>query len=84
MKELKRVHSNIEEATEELTIQIWGHAMTQPLPGIIHGNIRQALAASIQNKIHFAHTDLAGISLFEEAFYQGLNASKKVIQNLGI
>lgn len=80
--DLKRIHPNIEKATEEINIMIWGHAMAQPLPGVIHGNMLKPLAQSIDNCIHFAHSDLAGISIFEEAFYQGLNAAKKLVQNL--
>lgn len=82
MQDLQKVHPNIDQATEELNIMIWGHAMAQPLPGIIHGNIRKDLSASINNKIHFAHTDLAGISIFEEAFYQGIRAARKIIQSI--
>lgn len=82
MDDLKKVHPNIEEATEEVNIMVWGHAMVQPLPGYIHGTLRKELAESINNRIHFAHTDLAGISIFEEGFYQGLNAAKKVIAQL--
>lgn len=80
INDLKKIHPNIEEATEEINIMIWGHAMAQPLPGVIKGEARKQLAASIGNKIHFAHTDLAGISIFEEAFYQGITAAKKIIQ----
>jgi protoporphyrinogen oxidase len=82
INDLQRIHPNIKEATQELNVQIWGHAMVQPLPGLIHGNIRQSFAASLNSNIHFAHTDLAGISLFEEGFYQGLNAAQKVKQSL--
>lgn len=80
--DLRKIHPNIEMATEEINIMIWGHAMPQPRPGIIHGTIRQELAASIQNRIHFAHTDLAGISIFEEGFYQGLASAKKVMEQI--
>ncbi|MFT3932238.1 MAG: hypothetical protein QM726_01380 [Chitinophagaceae bacterium] len=82
VNDLKKVHPNIGEAVEEINIMLWGHAMAQPLPGIIHGGIRKELSASINNCIHFAHTDLAGISIFEEGFYQGLNAAKKVLEQL--
>lgn len=82
IQDLKRVHPDIEKKTEEINIMVWGHAMTQPLPGLIHGTIRGELSASIENKIHFAHTDIAGVSLFEEAFYQGLNAATKVVNQL--
>jgi hypothetical protein len=30
----------------------------------------------IDNKIFFAHTDLSGISIFEEAFHQGIVLKK--------
>jgi predicted NAD/FAD-binding protein len=79
MTDLQKVHPNIREATEELNIMLWGHAMAQPLPGIIHGSVRAVLSAPVDNRIHFAHSDLAGISIFEEAFYQGLQAAKKII-----
>lgn len=82
MADLKRIHPNINDAVQEVNVQVWGHAMVQPLPGLIHGNIRKELSQSLYNCVHFAHTDVAGVSLFEEGFYQGLNAAKKTIQNL--
>ncbi len=78
LEDLKKVHPNIEKVVSNIDVMIWGHAMAQPVSGIIHGGVRKKLQASIGN-IHFAHTDLAGISIFEEAFYQGINAAKKVI-----
>jgi len=80
--DLKIVHPNIERATEEINVMLWGHAMAQPLPGLIYSDIRQRMSQSLDNKIHFAHTDLAGVSIFEEAFYQGLGAAKKVMTEL--
>lgn len=82
IKDLKKVHPNIEDVLEEVNVMVWGHAMAQPLPGIAHGTIRKELSASIANRIHFAHTDLAGISIFEEAFYQGLGAAEKVMAQI--
>jgi phytoene dehydrogenase-like protein len=83
INDLKKVHTDIETQTEEINIMLWGHAMIQPLPGYIFGKSREILAQSLNNHIHFAHTDIAGISIFEEAFYQGLNAAKKVMASLG-
>jgi protoporphyrinogen oxidase len=80
--DLKKIHPDIETAVEEINITLWGHAMVQTVPGIIHGNLRSQLSESINDQIHFAHTDLAGISIFEEAFYQGLNAAKKVMNHV--
>jgi protoporphyrinogen oxidase len=82
INDLKKIHPNIREAIEEVNVMVWGHAMAQPLPGVVHGDIRNKLSASINNKIHFAHTDLAGVSIFEEAFYQGITAAKKAIDSI--
>jgi hypothetical protein len=79
LEDLTRIHPDLETSLEQLDIMIWGHAMVQPLPGMIHGSIRKRLAETSSDRIHFAHTDLAGISIFEEAFYQGVRAANKVL-----
>ena len=78
MSDLEPVHPNIREKTEEVNIMLWAHAMVQPTPGIIFGDTRKKLAASVGN-IHFAHTDIAGVSIFEEGFYQGIKAANKIL-----
>lgn len=80
--DLRKVHPNIDSAIVEMNVMVWGHAMVQPLPGMIHGSVRKELSASISDVVHFAHTDLAGISIFEEGFYQGLKAAKLVLNKL--
>jgi len=77
--DLRKVHPDIEERTERVDLMVWGHAMVQPRPGWIHGGDRVALQQSFNDRVHFAHTDLAGISIFEEAFYQGIKAADKVL-----
>lgn len=79
INELKIAHPDIREKVTNIDIMIWGHAMVQPLPGLMHGPLRKELSTSVNRNIHFAHTDIAGISIFEEAFYQGLNAAKSVL-----
>jgi monoamine oxidase len=83
INDLKIVHPDIETKVKEINITLWGHAMVQPLPNIIHGSLRNNLSVSLNERIHFAHTDSAGISIFEEGFYQGLEAAKKVMQYVG-
>ena len=80
--DLEKVHPGIRNAIQEINVMVWGHAMAQPLPGMIHGNTRENLSRSVNNCIHFAHTDLAGISIFEEAFYQGIGAAEKLLKQL--
>ena len=57
----------------------WGHAMISPRPNFIWGGIREQ-AVKPRRNIHFAHTDLSGVALFEEAFYHGLRAATEVIE----
>ena len=79
LKDLELVHPDIRETTENIDVMLWGHAMVQPTLGMIHGNLRSKLAESINKCIHFAHTDIAGISIFEEGFYQGIGAAARII-----
>lgn len=78
LADLSAAHSDIYELTERMDIMRWGHAMISPRPGFIHGGEREKAMEPFRN-IHFAHTDLSGIALFEEAFYHGLRAAKNVV-----
>ncbi len=51
--------------------------MVKPTPGLITGEARRKLAAPIGN-VHFAHSDLSGLSLFEEAYTRGVLAAQAV------
>ncbi|HET9056661.1 MAG TPA: FAD-dependent oxidoreductase [Chitinophagaceae bacterium] len=82
LDDLKKVHTNIETAVEKINVMIWGHAMIQPRTNYISGTIRKELSHSGFSNIELAHTDIAGISIFEEAFYQGINAADSVIKKL--
>jgi hypothetical protein len=82
LNDLQTVHPNIKSCTNSIAIQVWGHAMCKPLIGITWSGSRFMLQQSIGQHIHFAHTDLAGSSIFEEAFYQGIRAAEKVIKQL--
>jgi hypothetical protein len=83
MNDLLKIHPNIRSTTTSIKVMLWGHAMAQPKPGMIFGTVRSETGASINSNIQFAHSDLAGISIFEEAFYQGLNAAKKILSLIG-
>lgn len=62
---------------------IWGHAMIRPSPGFIWGADRRAALADNQGVI-FANSDMSGMSIFEEAFYQGIRAANRVGERIGI
>ena len=80
MDDLKKAHPDIESVTEEITIHRLGHGMVSPVPGAIFGDAKQKAAQSIDNCIYFAHSDLSGISVFEEAFHQGIAVVNRIMQ----
>lgn len=77
LTDLARAHPEIHDITERVDIMRWGHAMISPRPAFVWGGERQKAMRPYRN-IHFAHTDLSGIALFEEAFHHGLRAAKEV------
>ncbi len=79
--DLSRMHPGIRNAITNLDVCIWGHAMIRPVPGFIWGRDRQA-ALQPHGRIHFAHSDMSGISLFEEAQYRGVMAADQTLAAL--
>lgn len=82
LTDLSRAHPDLRDITERLDVMRWGHAMVRPTPGFIWGGSREAAAKPYRN-IHFAHSDLSGLALFEEAFENGLRAADEVLTSLG-
>jgi hypothetical protein len=80
LAELRKAHPDAEAYITRIDIRTWGHAMIRPVRNYIWGNERAQLSASVGDKIFFAHSDLSGISIFEEAFYQGIRAATKILQ----
>ena len=81
LKDLSKAHKGIEEQIESVDVWVWGHGMIRPLPGFIFGEARQQALKPVNNKLFFAHSDLSGISIFEEAFYQGIRAAKELLNS---
>jgi hypothetical protein len=83
LADLERAHPELRNLVTRIDVQRWGHAMAQPRPGLVrHSGRRDALRA--KDGIHFAHSDLSGLSLFEEAFYHGIRAAEELLASRGI
>ncbi len=78
LTDLERPHPDIRELVERIDVMRWGHAMPRPRPGMIWSGARAKAAAPHRN-IHFAHSDLSGVGVMEEAFYQGIRAAEEVL-----
>jgi hypothetical protein len=83
LSDLERVHPDIRALTKRLDIMRWGHAMIRPTPGFFSGTARADRTRPFRN-IHFAHSALSGIPLFEEAFYHGNRAATEILELLHV
>ena len=57
--------------------------MVRPHPGFVWGDARRRVEAHV-GRVHFAHADASGLSLFEEAQYRGVAAAERVLARLGV
>lgn len=78
LRDLERAHPDIASRTRRLDLKIWGHGMICPVPGFLWHGDRHRWAQPLGN-IHFAHSDLSGMSLFEEAYTRGVAAAHAVM-----
>lgn len=83
LADLRRAHADIDACVTRLDVWRWGHAMVKPVPGFLWGDAR-ARASEPVGRIHFAHTDLAGMALFEEAQWAGVRAAEEVLAVRGV
>ena len=76
--ELSRPHPDIRQQATRLDLFRWGHAMVRPRVGFVWGEARQRLLQA-QERVLFAHSDLSGYSVFEEASYRGVLAAERAL-----
>jgi phytoene dehydrogenase-like protein len=81
LADLERAHPDVRPLVDHLEVAFWGHGMIRPRTGSLFGSERAAHARPA-GKLHFAHTDLSGLALFEEAFDHGLRAAREVAEAL--
>jgi hypothetical protein len=82
LADLSRAHPGFTEQVANVDVWLWGHAMVRPAPGTLWSAELQAARAP-RGRVHFAHTDLSGMALFEEAQYWGVRAAEAVLSAQG-
>ncbi|MBX3102138.1 MAG: FAD-dependent oxidoreductase [Bacteroidetes bacterium] len=75
LEDLQPMHPDIRSLLTGMDIWVWGHGMVAPTPGYLWGTAREQLKQPHQG-LHLAHTDVSGISIFEEAQYRGIQAAQ--------
>lgn len=78
LSDLQRAHPDLNDRLRSIDVWRWGHAMVRPTVGLMRGGVLDQSRQSI-GRIHFAHTDLSGMALFEEAQHWGLVAAEAIL-----
>lgn len=79
LKDLGRAHPDIASLVRSIDVMLWGHGMIRPVPGFIWGEARRRAAEPL-GRLLFAHSDLGGLPLFEEALHQGVSAAEAILR----
>ena len=74
LTDLQAAHPDIHRRVQHVDLMRWGHAMAIARPGLQRHAALVALRAQ-RGRVRFAHADLAGCSVFEEAFTAGCEAA---------
>jgi hypothetical protein len=83
VNDLERMHPGVRRLITRVDIGRFGHAMVRPVPGLFSSGALDAAAAPV-GPIHFAHTDLSGMALFEEALFHGTRAAEEILAARGL
>jgi hypothetical protein len=89
LQELSAAHPDLPAKATRIESVRYGHAMSIPVPGVRGSSALAALAPSSrppagqERRLHFAHADLSGYSVFEESFTHGHLAGGAAAGRLG-
>lgn len=77
LADLAKAHPDLPAKVKRIDLMRYGHAMSIPLPGLRGSAALQALSRTT-GRVHFAHSDLSGYSVFEEAFSHGMRTGRRL------
>lgn len=78
LDDLSPAHPDLLDVLERLDVWHWGHGTV--IPGVgVHRAGRLSALEDIHPRIFLAHTDLSGMSLFEEASWHGIRAAERIV-----
>lgn len=81
VSDLETAHPDIAHQIRRLDVWFWGHAMVRPVPGYLWGDTRRRLLEPL-HRVAFAHSDMSGIAIFEEAYLRGLRAADHLLESV--
>jgi monoamine oxidase len=75
--DLAPAHPDLPRKISRVDLMRYGHAMSIPVPGV-RGSAALRALAELPGRVHIAHSDLSGYSVFEEAFTWGALAGRRI------
>jgi len=78
LDDLSSAHPDLPAKVKRIDLMRYGHAMSIPLPGVRGSQALQALSQT-KGRVRFAHGDLSGYSVFEEAYFRGVTAARDIL-----
>lgn len=76
--DLAVAHPDLPAKVAQVDLMRYGHAMAVPVPGV-RGSAALVALARPHGRVSFAHSDLSGYSVFEEAFAHGQRAARDLL-----
>ena len=70
------MHPDLPALAQQVDLMRWGHGMAIPSPAV-RGHVALAALRQARGRVRFAHTDLCGSSVFEEAFTVGCEVAHR-------
>jgi glycine/D-amino acid oxidase-like deaminating enzyme len=83
LSDLSKAHRNIADCVSRVDIVRLAHAMPRPTVGFLSSPARVAAQQAGKDRLFFAHSDVSGLGLFEEAQYRGVTAADAALGALG-
>jgi hypothetical protein len=82
LHDLSRAHPDIRDVVSRIDVKRYGHAMARPVPGVLSRRM-DLQRWKPAPRMHVAHADMTGFSLFEEAQWHGVRAAEHSVRDLG-
>jgi hypothetical protein len=79
LEALAPAHADLRARLRRLDVLHWGHGTVRPVVGLHRPGALDALWAP-RDGVVAAHTDLSGLSLFEEALWHGVTAAESLLR----
>ena len=84
LEELNTLFPHLKSKVSKIEMWRWGHGMISPRVGYCWNEKRRQEHFQKSKNLFFAHSDISGLSLFEEANYWGNRAAESILKSYGL